>query len=271
MKNPGPGNETVDNIKAAKEQTDQVKQRVAQMEKFFTPVKGIPDTNKFSERAIAFAVRETVGQLRKAAQDKGVVIPTMNPEFAFSFSLQMGKTTTEPTAAEALSKELGEVKTICDVLFNARILQLDSVQRERTPDDANLQQTPLQPDYEDSASLTSGNTVITPYQVSFLCFTPQLGAVLASFANQSHTIVVKTLSIQPADQVPGGGGYGGYVGGGAPGGYGGYPPPGGGYGENPAMQPGVARAGGLATMIDEKKLRVNMLVDFIKINPAQGR
>src|SRR5262249_12246906 len=116
----------------------------------------------------------------------------------------------------------------------------------------------LQPDYADSISLTSGNMVITPYQVSFQCFTPQLGTVLASFANQSHTIVVKTLSIQPVDQVAGGGMF--------------MPGPGGApvY-ENPATQPGVGRPGSLPTIIDEKKLKVNMLLDFIKINPAQGR
>lgn len=274
----GPGNDQVDNIKAAKEQAEQVKQRVEQMAKFFTPVRGIPDTNKFGERTIPFAVRDTVSQLRRAAQEKGVIVPTMTPEFAFAFSLQMSKTTSDPAAAEALSHQLGEVKTLCDVLFNARILQLDSIQRERTPDDVNLQMaTGLQPDYADSISLTSGNIVITPYQVSFQCFTPQLGAVLASFANQPHTIVVKTLNIQPADQSPGGGGYiggGGYpaAGGGYPGGYG-NPLAGGAAGayENPAMQPGAARAGSLQTIIDEKKLRVNILVDFVKITPAQGR
>ena len=265
LKSPGPGNDQVDNIKAAKEQAEQVKQRVQEMEKFFTPVKGVPDTNKFSERAIAFAVRETVGQLRKAAQEKGVVIPTMTPEFAFSFSLQMAKTTTEPTAAETLSHQLGEVKTLCDVLFNARILQLDSIQRERTPDDANLQQqAALQPDYADSVSLTSGNVVITPYQVSFQCFTPQLGSVLASFANQSHTIVVKTLNIQPTDLVPG------MAEPGQIGGYAAYGREGGAYA--PQMAPPVAaRPGALPTIIDEKKLKVTMLLDIVKILPAQGR
>jgi len=266
-KNPGPGNETVDNIKTAKEQTEEAKKRVAELEKFFTPVKGIPDTNKLDNRMLAFAVRETVAQLRKEAQDKGVVLPGagmgmpgMPPvvsDFAFSFTLQVGKTVYDPNAFDMLAKQMGEVKTICDTLFGARILNIDAVQRERTSDDAN-QQISAQ-DYTDSISLTNGNTVITPYQVTFECFTPQLGLVLASFANQPHTIVVKTLNVQPVDVM-----MGGMEGGrdmnnpyGTPA-----------YG---AGQPSAGRPGALQTIIDEKKLKVIMLLDFIKITPAPGR
>jgi len=261
-KNPGPGNEQPNNIQTAKDQTTEAKKRVAELEKFFVPVKGIPDTNKFNDRMLAFAVRETVSQLRKAAQEKSVMLPGMGmtapgmpasgPEFDFSFSLQMGKTIYDPNAAEMLSKQMGEVKLICDVLFGARIFALDSIQRERTSDDSNPQQMATQPDYADSISLTNGTTVVSPYQVTFECFTPQLGSVLASFANQSHTIVVKTLNIQPADLTgmeTARGPAGGYE-----------------MGANPmAQRPGVA-----TTIIDEKKLKVIMLLDFVKITPAQG-
>ena len=267
-KKPGPGNETVNNIQTAKDQTEEAKKRVTELEKFFTPVKGIPDTNKFNDRMLAFAVRETVSQLRKAAQEKSVMLPGMaigmptpgalgaGPEFDFSFTLQMGKTIYDPNAAEMLSKQMGEVKAICDVLFGARILSLDSIQREHTSDDSSLQGgMGGQPDYTDSISLTNGNTVISPYQVTFECFTPQLGSVLSSFANQSHTIVVKTLNVQPADLA--GMGMETMRG------------PGGGY-DMTAMQP-AARGGALPTIIDEKKLKVIMLLDFVKITPEQGK
>ena len=98
-------------------------------------------------------------------------------------------------------------------------------------------------------------------------FYPQLGTVLANFANQSHTVVVKTLNIQPADLAPGGMGEMSQYAGGAyvPG----YNREGGAYG---GMTPPVAtRPGALPTIIDEKKLKVTMLLDFVKILPAQGR
>ena len=109
----------------------------------------------------------------------------------------------------------------------------------------------------DSLSVTNNGLIISPYQITFECFTPQLGTVLANFANQHHTIVVKTLDIQPADMntmgmsMPMEGGR--------------YPT---------EAQPGTPQAaarGAVPTIIDEKKLKVIMLVDVIKIVPAQGR
>jgi len=256
----GPGNSEIDNIKAAKDQTEEVKKRVAEMEKLFKPIRSIPDTNHFTDRMLAFAIRDTVNQLRAAAQAKNVTLPVTTPEFAFSFSLQMAKTSYDPNSAEMLARQLGEVKAICDVLFNARVMALTSIQREKTSDDTNPNQTSTQPDYVDSISLTNGTTVISPYQISFECFTPQLGTVLASFANQPHTMVVKTLDIQPVDMVMGGGMGMGMEGGAYPGAYPGAT----------TAQPQY-RPGGLPTIIDEKKLKVIILLDIIKITPAPGR
>jgi len=41
--------------------------------------------------------------------------------------------------------------------------------------------------------------------------------------------------------------------------------------ETPAMQQAQARPGSLPTIIDEKKLKVTILLDIIKITPAPGR
>jgi hypothetical protein len=261
----GAGNDTVNNIEAAKEQTKQVQARVEEMRKFFVPVRGIPNTNHFDDRMLAFAVRDTVSQLRAAAQSHNVTLPVSTPEFAFSFTLQAGKISYDPNSAEMLSKQLGEVKLVCDTLFACRINSLDAVQRERTADDSNPANGGSLGvnDYTDSISLTNGNVVITPYQVTFQCFTPELANVISSFANQQHTVVVKTLNIQPVDLMMGGdmgmaGGYGGGYPGASGDRYGATPPP-------------VVSGRGLPTVIDEKKLKVTMLLDFVKILPTQGR
>ena len=244
-KSPGAGNETVTNIDAAKEQTTQVKARVAEMEKFFTPIAGIPNTNHFEDRALAFAVHETIARMRSAAQSRGVALPLGAPEFAFSFTLQAGKVIYEANSGDMLSKQLGEVKFICDTLFSARITALDAVQRERTSDDANPANSGLGAnDYTDSASLTNGNVVITPYQVTFECFTTELASVLSSFANQQHSVVVKTVNIQPVDTMM--------------------------MTDPTAGLPPNLR-GGVPTVIDEKKLKVILLLDIVKIVPTPGR
>ena len=264
---PGAGNDTVTNIDAAKAQTIEAKQRITQLAQFFTPIHSV-GTNHYEDRALSAAIRETNALLRASAQAHNVTLPVTTPEFAFSFSLQAGKISYDPGSGPMLLTQLAEVKAICDTLYSSRILALEAILRERSSDDGAAAQMTSQSDYLDASSLTNGNTVITPYQVTFQCYTTELGNVLANFANLRHTVVVKTLAIQPADGLMGmamgmdpGVGGGGAVqqyltqAGGAT-----------------AVAPGAASGrGGLATAIDEKKLRVTMLLDFVKILPAQAR
>jgi hypothetical protein len=244
----GAGNENINNIDAAREETKEAQDRVAVARKFFLPIPGIPNTNRLDDRTLAFAVRETVAQLRVSAAQHNVALPVVPSGFAFSFSLQEEKAVYDSQSLNQLSKQLGEIKAICDTLFSCRVASLDSIQRERTSDDINPGQSGGQPDYVDSVAVTNGNIVIAPYQVTFRCFTPELGAVLSSFANQSHTVVVKTLAIEPEDIGPMNEGA--------------MPPP---------TTPVYAMRGGLPVVIDEKKLRVTMLLDLVKTLPQQGR
>lgn len=242
---PNAGNDKVNNIDAAKQEAEEAKQRVAAAEKYFLPIPSVPaSTNRLDDRALAFAVRETVAQLRSAAAEHNVVVPL---DFAFSFSLQEQKAVYDPNSWAQLSKQLGEVKFICNTLFNCRVANLDNVQREHTADDVNAMNGGGGPtaggsDYVSGLAVTNGSIVIAPYEVTFQCFTPELGAVLSAFANQSHTVIVKTLAIQPMDLMAMG----------------------------MAPQPNqyaVAARNGLPVVIDEKKLKVTLALDLVKIQP----
>ncbi|HXT12276.1 MAG TPA: Amuc_1100 family pilus-like protein [Candidatus Angelobacter sp.] len=245
------------NLDMVRQQTKEVHQRVAQMQEWFPPIPAIPNTNQYSDQHMAFAVRQTVGELRAAAAEHNVML---QPEFDFSFSLQESKAVYDPNSWDQLAKQLGEVKAICDILFESRVSELDAVQRERTADDVNNigGGGATQPDYIDSTSITNQYVVITPYQVTFQCFTPELGNVLSSFANQKHTFVVKTLNIEPEEAMAGGAmepGVGQY----------------GQYGQYGATMPTFPRGGPAITVIDEKKLKVVLQVDVVKKLPAAGR
>lgn len=245
-KSPNAGNEKVDNIAAAREQTKEVQQRVAEVRKFFKPVPPIPaDTNKLDDRTLAFAVQKTIAQLRSGAQQHNVLV---TPEFAFSFSLQQTKAAYDPQSWPQLARDLGEVKAICETLYGARVIALDSIQRERTADDGSGAMSAGGADYVDSTSVTNETTIITPYQVTFRCFTTELGSVISGFANGQRTIIVKTIAIQPEEAMPG---------------------------MEAMAQPNATMAaaarGGLPTVIDEKKLKVTMFLDFVKALPEQGK
>src|SRR5690242_15909362 len=63
----GAGDDKIDNVKTAREQAKEAQERTVAMRKFFTTVPSIPNTNRVDDRALAFAVRDTIRQLRVAA------------------------------------------------------------------------------------------------------------------------------------------------------------------------------------------------------------
>ena len=94
-----------------------------------------------------------------------------------------------------VAAQVGEVKALAEVLIAAKVNTLDAVQRERvSPDDQAGPQT----DYLDSKSETNELAILTPYQFSFRCFTPELAQVLCGFASSPHGIIVKGFSVEPA-------------------------------------------------------------------------
>ena len=276
-----------ENVEAARSQVKDIQALDSSLRKFLSPISPIPNTGKIDDRTLAFAVRETISQLRVEA-GPNITLPQ---DYAFSFSAQQDKAVYVQQSWGQLAQQLGEVKTICDILYSNRIISLDGIQREHTADD--LSATAQQPDYLDYTSVTNGYTVLTPYQVTFGCFDTELGGVLASFANQPYGIMVRTLEVEPAEmaamemnyqpQVPtyqypapgtapfrGGAPYRG--GGGVP--YRGVaaPPPV--MPAAPAVSPpagNLPMVGGLPVIVDEKRLKVTMLLEVVKISSTQSR
>ncbi len=244
-----------ENIDVARGETKQAQELSGKLRKFMTPIPPVitsTSTNGIQDRELAFAVRDTIRQLRLAAAEYNVALDI--PDFAFSFSAQRDKAVYAAPSRDQLVSQLGEVKAICGILFSNRITSLISLQRERTADDVNG----TQPDYIEFISVTNNNLIVTPYQIAFRSFDGELGGVLAAFANQPHGIIVRSVEIEPADvdtsqtgvMNPGLGG-------------------GGGGGTPTAGVPGVK--GGLAVVADEKRLKVTMLLSLVKLVSAPGR
>jgi hypothetical protein len=100
-----------------------------------------------------------------------------------------------PGSPAVLAIQLGEVKALSEVLITAKINALDSIQRERvSPDDQAGQLT----DYLDQKTEETELAALTPYQFTFRCFTPELAQVLCGFASSPHGIIVKSFNVEPA-------------------------------------------------------------------------
>jgi len=328
---PHPGDEKTDNVKAAKQQQAEVRGFVAKAEKVFQPVPPIPQDTNLNNAMFAGALRRTIDRLQADAGKAGVQVPT---NFYFSFTAVRDRIMFDKPGLAPLARQLGEVKAIAGVLVDARINALDSVRREKVSvHDMEAQQTT---DYLAKTTVTNDVALISPYEISFRCFSSELAAVLAGFASSPYGLIVRGINVEPATLAgpsPFGEGFGGGFMPGftppvmpeeAPRAY--YPQPpaaypitgeaggagtpygeGGQYGGNRydtgnrytdnnrytqgaevgreeflpprtaptyALPPTAIRTrtpstgrGGLPTMLDEKQLKVTMLVEVVKLTP----
>ncbi len=246
-KKPSPGDEKTDNIKAAKDQELRMREWIRQASDSFQSIAPIPNagSNAVSSEAFAAALRRTIDQMQHEADTASVTLP---PKYGFSFEAQRTRVTFQYGSLGALAEQLGEVKTIAEVLFAARVNDLDGIQRVRvSEDDASGPGS----DYFEGHGVTNNLGVLTPYQITFRSFTPEVGEVLAGFASSPHGFIVKSINVQPAGAMttaspdatapppP--------------------PPP----GPAPAVIPG---RGGLQTVLNEQLLRVTLVVEIVKLS-----
>ncbi len=192
--NPHPGNDKINNIKAAQDQQKQLRAFIAKLRSHFEVPPRIPDTNdvpKLSDREFSAALSRTIDQLQKQATNSSVILPN---DYSFSFQAQKQRVSFAPGSLDALAVQLGEVKAICEVLFHAKINALDSIRRERvSPDDSSGPQT----DYLYERSVTNELAVLTPYELTFRCFSTELAGVLTGFGSSPYSLVVKTINVEP--------------------------------------------------------------------------
>jgi len=188
-KKPNPGG---DNIKLAKEQRKELQDYMGRASKYFQKIPPIPDLPRKTDRDFAAALNRTIDQLRRDSTNASV---TLQDNYNFSFQAEKLKINFDQRGLEPLSSQLGEVKAICDVLFQARINALDGLRRERvSADDTSGPAT----DYLGENSTTNGLAVLTPYEMTFRCFSPELAAVLSGFASSPNGLIVKTINVEVA-------------------------------------------------------------------------
>jgi len=269
---PGTVSGPVDNVKAAREFRTNCLDFIRQTTNFFVRIAPIPNLPKITDRDFSFALTHSIDQMRHDATNASVSLP---PDYEFSFLAQSKKPFFPAGTLEPLSVQLGEIKAICDALFQAKVNSLDVLRRERvSPDDAAGNAT----DYLADKSVTNELAILSPYEITFRCFSPELAAVLSTFASSPNGIVVKTVDVEAAtSSLPGSENLGGGPGASTPNPFppGGFPPnrqypPGAGNPAYPSATPATApRRGSLPIVLDERKLRVTMALTVVKLLPPK--
>jgi len=216
-----------------------VRDWIDQAANYFKPIAPIPAAMEVTSEEFAADLRRTIDQLQHEADAASVQLP---PKYGFSFEAQRMIVKFAPGSLAPLAVQLGEVKTISEVFFAARVNALDGIQRVRvSDDDASGPQT----DYLNEVSVRNNLAVETPYAVTFRSFSPELAAVLAGFAASPNGFIVKAINIVPAGAVTQGA---------APG----MPVP-----ASPAPTVGTGRDG-LPTVLKEQLLRVTLEIVIVK-------
>lgn len=267
QQSPHPGSSKVDNIKIAKEQSGQLRGYVTRAGQFFGSIPSIPEGGEIGDAIFAAQLSKTIVELQTAATAASVTLP---PDYKFSFNAIKSKMAFAAGSLQPLAEQLGEVKAICDILYRAKINALDSIRRRRvSPDDRDLA------DYTERPATTNDLAVLTPYEVTFRCFSGELAEVLRGFAYSPNGFIVKTVSIDPASAVlavtpdaqavaaamiPWGQPLRRRI-----------PGPQGLW-EAPVVQPVAPVApvtpgtrGGLQTVLNERPLRVNLVIELVKL------
>jgi hypothetical protein len=174
--------------------------------------------------------------MQLAAVDANVDLPD---DYSFSFAAERNLVTFSPGSLDALASHLGEIKAICDVMFDAKVNGIDSIQREIVSDnDAAGPQS----DYLTEKTRTMDSATITPYAITFRCFSGDLGQVLSMLASSNHGFIVTGINVMPA---------GGVAGQGAD--------------MQQPVTPPVVAGGGLQTVLDEQLLRVSLGIEVVKL------
>ena len=300
--NPSPGEEgegKVNNIKLAKEQQKEAQAFLAKLGARLQAIPALPEGTNITSKDYKAVLQDTISDLQRDATNNSVILPS---RYNFSFEKQAGLVKFAEGTLQPLALQLGEVKAICEVLIEAKVNSLEGIRRERVPGSPDdLAGAPT--DYLDQASTTNELAIITPYEVTFRCFTPELANVLVGFSKSPYGLIVKAINTEvPLGSVvadsaaaapifyapppvaapafrPGSGEEGGRPGGAFASRYGGaaaYNNP---YAARTApvvapvvQQPGVVSPSpksGLQPFLKEKQLRVTMLIHVVKLLPSQ--
>lgn len=195
-KNPHPGSGPVNNIKIAKEQRDQLLEFLKKTRPFFDPIPRIPDLPKITDRDFSAALSQTIEQLRNEATNASVTLPPDN--YSFSFTSQKSRISFAAGSLDRLAVQIGEIKAISKIFFDAKVNSLDNLRRERVSQDDSLG---LQTDYLSDKTTTNTLAVLTPYEITFRSFSSELAAVLGGFASSPHAFLVKTINVELAPAV----------------------------------------------------------------------
>ena len=228
-KDPAPN---ASNLNTLKREFERLTAFNAQAKTLFPPTPVPP--GPLNNQSFKSLLQTTIDALNKQASSVGI---TVESNYYFTFESQRLPVNFAPESLHPLSERLHEVQLIASILFKSRVNRLEGMRRamvagEQPASNAGGDYLTTQPRGNAETGM-----IMWPYEVTFQCFTSEVAAVLEALQRAQYGFVVKAPSSEPV-------------------------------GDLAARRPTNAPPG-LATVVNEKLLRVKLRIEVIK--PEAGR
>ena len=181
-----------ENIEKAKKEQSKLGSQLQQIRRYFVPV--VSFTNMDSA-AFKVSLQTTISDIVRDAEKAGVGLPNAGSGgYDFTFKPQRTSVVFAQDTLVPLATQVAEIKSICDILFDARIQMLLALRR-----------SPVAKEDEGAADFLFGRkpvtnnvtgAVLVPYEISFQGFSGELAAVLEGFVRSSNCFIVKNIDVQ---------------------------------------------------------------------------
>ena len=182
------------NLNNAKRELERLNAFILEAKKQFPPSPPPPDP--LTSQSFKSLLQNTINDLHKQA---GAVKITVESNYFFTFKEQELPVVFPQESLRPLTERLHEIRVLAEILFNARINRLDGMKRANVPGERGS----TAGDYVNTPVRINPETGLAawPYEVSFQCFTLELGAVLEALQKVPYGFVVKSIVARPAEEV----------------------------------------------------------------------
>ncbi len=178
-----------ENIKAAQSEQKRLLASLQTVKNYFPPVSD--NTNALEGASFKAFLETSIHDFTVDAERLGVSLPPK--PYPFSFTAQRPLVNFASGSIEPLTGQVTDIKAILGCLYKAKIHSLVSVRRASVSSD----DTAGSLDYLSKKITTNALTraVIAPYEVTFQCFSGELAEALSRLATAPETFVITNVSV----------------------------------------------------------------------------
>ena len=180
-----PNAKNIELVKAEQQRVDAFKARARA--RFGT----IPKSESLNNASFKTLLEGTILNLSRNAERSGVKLPD---KYDFTFGEQRRQLQLPEKALPNLALHLGDLAGICQVLFDAKVHALNGLRRPQVASTDTTVGNDFVSKKADTNAVVGAS--IIPYEVSFECFSTELGAVLSGFLNANEAYLLKTINVE---------------------------------------------------------------------------